>query len=236
MFNPSPGQVVFQLGYLPGFTGPAGYLGARPSVTVYGNGDAYLIAAGEGTDPGAVMKGTVPVAALGDLVRDAHSSGLFDGADYGTVPIVDAGGTRFTFRPDRAAAHTVTVQALDIDDEDDTLTWLQRTHRQALRRLEQRLRDSVVNPTAWLPSRIDVTAVSDGTSDASTPVRPWPGTPLDALLTVHPRGRCGVLAGPDARRVYHAARRHGPTRWLDSGTTFTLVIRALLPGEPGCAN
>lgn len=244
-FDPDPGQVVFQVRGGVGGLAPANYyLGSRPTVTIYGNGDAYVVR--ETVDhrsypgrPIAFVKGTVPGATLRDLVRDAARSGLFDGADYGEVQITDVGDTSVTFRPDRRPARRVSVYALDIDSADDSLAPHQRLNRQALRVLEHRLADSVVTPDAqepapWPPTRVDVTAPHPGGSDADDPAAPWPGPALDRLLTSHQRGRCGVLSGRDAQRVYLAARQHGTTHWREGTTDRTLVIRALLPGEAGC--
>lgn len=239
-FDPRPGQVLFQVSSGAGFAGPSVYLATRPSVTITGSGDAYVLARGaedgiyEGR-PLALLKGMVPSATLRNLVREAEALGLFDGAHYGTVQISDAGDTSFTFRPDRAAARTVSVYALDITDVDGSLTANQRKNRQALRAFERRLNDSVVHPTVWLPSRIDVTAVPDAGAEASA-ATPWPGPPLDPLLKAHQRGRCGVLSGRAARTVYRAARQYPGTDWVAGGTEHTLVIRALLPGEAGCGD
>ena len=129
----------------------------------------------------------------------------------------------------------MSVYALDITDVDGSLTASQRKNRQALRAFERQLDGSVVHPTVWLPSRIDVTAVPDPGAGASA-ATPWPGPPLAALLKAHQRGRCGVLSGRAARTVYLAARRHAGTDWVEGSTERTLVIRALLPDEAGCGD
>lgn len=240
-FAAPPGQIVFQISSGAGFAAPSVYLAARPQLTITGNGDAYVLAPGAEDGmyagrPVALAKGTVPPTTLRQLVRQAAGSGLFGDADYGTVQITDAGDTTFVFHPGRAPARTVSVYALDIADVDGTLTVHQRRNRQALRTFAQRLESSVVDPTAWLPNRIDVTAVPDFGAEAGTPAARWPGPPLGRLLEAHGRGRCGVLSGHAARAVYLAARRHPGTYWVAGGRAHALVIRALLPNETGCRN
>ncbi|HZC71689.1 MAG TPA: hypothetical protein VE442_13425 [Jatrophihabitans sp.] len=240
--NADPSQVVFRFtDDVGGFIGLEYLLGTRPTVTIYGNGDAYLSwrdrDRGYPGRPLAFVKGTVPATVLADLSRDANSSGLFNGADYGTVQITDVGSTLFTFHPGHGAARTGSVYALGIDDANDSLSPRQRANRQALQAFENRLVHSVVTPdgppTAWLPDRVDVTLGFPG-NPSGVSAAPWQGPPLDTLLTKHKYGRCGVLSGQDARDVYLAARRHRTTYWRDGGSVRELVIRALLPGEAGC--
>lgn len=232
--------MVFQVSHGASMVGPDVYLAARPTVTIYGSGDAYVIPRAENSwyagGPVALARGTVPMAELRTLVRDAANQALFDHADYGTAQVTDAGDSAFTFRPGRAAAHALTVYALDTDEADSTLTSQQAANRQALRTFERRLRSSVVRLKPWLSRRVDVTEVSDSGLVGADRALTWPGPPLDPLLTAHQRGRCGVLSGQVAQRVYLAAVRHATMRWLDHGTGRTLVLRALLPGEAGCGD
>lgn len=237
------GQVVFQVSGAAGLAPLDFSVAARPSVTIYGSGAAYVIRPdqGAGRYPGrplAFAKGTVPRATLAELMRAAQVSGLFDGADFGAARIFDAGGTTVTFHPGRSVAHRTSVDALHVESADESLSAEQRSNRVTLRAFEGRLHDSVVLPDAqapapWIPSRIDVTASSqDPRDDAAAIV--WPGPALDTLLTSTGSGRCGALAGPVATRIYALARARGTTHWQASGTDRYLIIRALLPGEPGC--
>lgn len=242
---PAPsGQVVFQVSGVTGLAPLDFPLGARPSVTIYGSGAAYVIRPDQrdGRYPGrplAFTKGMVPRATLAELMRAAQASGLFGGADFGAPQISDTGGTTVTFHPGRSVAHRTSVHALHVESVDENLSADQRSNRVALRAFEERLHDSVVlpdvqaAPAPWVPSRIDVIASSqDPRDDAAAIV--WPGPALDTLLTSTGSGRCGELAGPVATRIYALARARGTTHWQASGTDRYLIIRALLPGEHGC--
>lgn len=237
--RPPAGQIVFQDETGGGFVPYEYTLTNRPWLTIYGNGDAYVISDPDGSAqfPVAFRRGQVSATRLDALVDEAGRSGLFDHADFGTPYVTDLGTTRMTFRPGRSPAHSAQAYALSFTEGDGDLTPRQRANRAALRALEHRLRDSVVFPdgpaTEWAPARIDVTEVED-TSAHDTAV-PWPGPDPSTLLTTHTsRGACGMVTGADAARLYRAAREHNDTRWTVDGTERILIVRALLPGERGC--
>lgn len=236
-----PGQVVFQIEHGGGYVPQEYSLGTRPSLTIYANGDAYLLESprslsSPGT-PSQFVRGSVPVDILAGLVRDAGRSGLFDDLDFGAPRITDMGSTTVTFHPDDRAAQSASAYALGFTQADDDLTGVQRSARTALRHLGARLHDSVVAADGskyWTPDRIDVTRfgrAADRSADAAT----WPGPPLDRILARAGSTReCGVLDGASARRIWTAALGHETTAWLDAGAIHNLIIRALLPGEVGC--
>lgn len=247
--DPPAGQIVFQARSAGGGLTPIEfYLGNRPDVTIYGDGTAYVLRDEQGRGypgrPLAFVRGAVAPDVLASLIRDAQRSGLFDGADFGLAQVLDAGGVSVRFRPGAAGAHRVDVYALDIAEADKRLSLWQQANRVALRKFIERLERSVVLgdaqvPQAWVPDRVDVTEPSTGEISDTTdnaPTTPWPGPPLDGLLRrTGTRPPCGVLSGADARPVYAAARKHGTANWKFSDGRRVLVIRALLPGEPGCA-
>lgn len=234
-------QVIFQITGGGGLE-PLGYIAAsRPGLTIYGNGAAYVVDADLTHAPGtpwALRKGTVAVQTLAALVDAAADSGLFDEAEFGDPDFMDAGGTVVTFRPGAAPARRAVAPALYVQGGDERVTIGQRVRRVQLRRFSDRLERSINFPDTrdgaeWAPNRVDVTERSG--ADDSTAAVPWPGPPLDNLLKDSPGlGKCGLVAGAAAARLYAAARRHGSTHWRVGGSEKYLLVRALLPGEPAC--
>lgn len=234
---PPPGQVVFQVTTDGGYEGYATALARRPALSVYADG-RVLRAATSRTSTGApagLTTGTVAPGTLRRLVDEARRSGLFDGADLGVPQVTDLATTAVTFRPGTGPSRRVAAYALELTAADGRLTTAQRVHRAQLRRLIDELGRAVRTGTEYRPARVDVTepAVRGVRRDGA---RPWPGPRPDGLLTrTRAGGRCGVLTGDTATRVYRAARGAPGIAWTVGGGVRPLVVRPLLPGERGCS-
>jgi hypothetical protein len=243
-----PGQIVYQIGSDGGSFIAADYhIATEPDLTIYGNGDVYE---SEGPGPGATAGkpwtfriGHVPLSTLARLVADAESSGQFGKADFGMPAISDVGGTAVLIRPSHAAAQSIDVYALDFTETADGLTRTEVANRTALRHLVARFAHAVhyQGDATWQPDRVAViqrdpsgSTEPVGSGDG-TPAQPWPGPAPARLLTRHtPDGLCGVVRGPAAAALYRAALAHGSTHWTVDGADAYLLVKAVLPGEPGC--
>ncbi len=231
-------QVVFQVSSGGGYVPYAVAMGARPALTIYGDGRAFTLRESRtylGAPPG-LARGSVPVATLRRLAGRAARSGLFGHIDLGTPQVTDLGSTTVIFRPGTAAAQQASAYALSFRDADGGLTAIQRQWRADLRDLIKELTAAVRHPggSEWLPASIDVTEPVSDSAASGTP-RAWPGPVPERLLALHRGGgRCGVLSGAGARRVYLAARINSGTRWRVAGRVRQLIVRPLLPGERGC--
>jgi hypothetical protein len=234
------GLVVFQVETSGGFV-PIDYaLGSRPTLTIYGDGTAFVTKDEDTYHPVVALRlGSVDSDRLAELIDAADSSGLFGDVDFGRPGVTDLGTTTLAFRPRPGAPRTASAYALGFGDGDGAsgLSMEQQARRHALSALIGDLVDSVTVPAGggtWTPDRVGVTELTDSpTNDKQATA--WPGPDLTALLSEHTKtGPCGELSGADAAAVFAAARAATSSTWTDEGKTYHLVIRALLPGEPAC--
>ena len=245
-----PGQIVWQVGSDGGGYTPSDYRAAtEPELTIYANGDVY-----ESKSPGLTNTagqpwtfrvGHIGLGRLARLLAGADASGLFHQADFGVPAITDVGGTSVRLQSGTAPARTIDVYALFYSEGDGNLTDTQRANRAALRKLVGRFDRAVehLNTAPWRPTRVAVIQryVTGATDPVGSPDptsgRAWPG-PAPATLLTHKTydGKCGVVRGVAAKLLYAAAVAHRSTRWTYHGQDVYLLVRAVLPGEPGCPN
>ena len=245
-----PGQIVWQTGSDGGGFTPADYHAAtEPELTIYANGDVYESKSPELTNtagqPWTFRVGRIALGPLARLLADADDSGLFHKADVGMPGITDVGGTSVRLQSGKAPARTIDVYALFYSEGDGNLSDTQRANRAALRKLVGRFDHAVehLNTTPWRPTRVAV--IQRYASGATDPVgsadptsgRAWPG-PAPATLLTHKSydGKCGVVRGAAAKSLFAAAVAHKSTHWTYHGHDVYLLVRAVLPGEPGCPN
>lgn len=232
-------QVVWQVSSGGGMVPYTVTLAALPTVTIYGDGRA-IVARNDGFrsgHPWAYDEGTVAPADLARFLGHAMSSGLFDGHKIDSPQVTDLGGTSARIHAD-GPARSVSAYALD-DSFDDDLSGDAAARRRDLRALINASSDLAKDRHRWVPDRVSVIEVQ-ADRDTGDTLPPWPGPPLAVVL--QPVGddlgfdRCGVITGDDARKVLEADAKAGDTgnRWTDRGNQHTLVLRLMLPGEPGC--
>jgi hypothetical protein len=84
----------------------------------------------------------------------------------------------------------------------------------------------------------EVTVFEQRTESDEPATIDWPGpAPADFLAgrsEVYGVDRCGVLRGPDARRVYAAALTNPGARWTVDDATRVLVVNPLPFGAVSC--
>ncbi len=190
------------------------------------------------------------------LLREAEAAGLLAGdADYPLEGVVDAPTTFFTV--DAGGRRTrVSVYALGLEDPSDPrLTAEQREARSRLAEFARKARDLL----SWLPpetvlereapyviTRLQVVVLPADEAepvppDLTVPVREWPlPTPLASF------GEPAHWVGTGATCAVVTSRKELPpllealqtatalTRWESDGQYYGLLVRPLLPDEPGC--
>ena len=234
-------RVVWQVesggGFVPAYIATA----TRPSVTVYGDGRAFLI------DQRSALDGHAPTIQLGRITPDelqrflsqVDASGLFDGTPIPPPEVTDLGDTEARAYLDgkvRAVSAYALAATFDHGLPGDAIR-----RRRRLRTLISASQALVLDLQRWTPERLAVIEARDGadTRDGPPPP-PWPGPPLAQLLRPTPANglydRCGIVSGDQAATVLaaDAATVHTRGRWEDQGTWHTLVLLPLLPGEAGC--
>lgn len=224
-----------------GFVPLESLVGRLPRYVLQSDGTLYAPAPIAAIYPGPLVApvtvGNVGASVVDEIRRLAEQVGLpskdrID--DPGPGNVADATTTVFTYR-DANGTHVLRVYALGIAGTDSKVA---DVASQMLSTLD-RAASSMQGAGDYAPDRLEVWSV-EGLAlpdPALRRVRPWPlQTAPDALPEVRPGRRCTVISGPDAEETiatFLAADQ--ATVWDLDGTPHSLIVRILLPGEPGCA-
>lgn len=186
-----------------------------------------------------VQVNRVDEATLTELVQAAQDAGVTGTADLGDPSIADARTTSITLAT-AAGTSTRDVYALTEATGDPGLTDEQTTARQQLAGLVDRLTglSGTESLGSYTPTAVAAFAGPAPTADPSTPRQPvvWPGPPLPGEPTATGLA-CTVATGEQATTVVAAAQQADTqTPWTDGGTTWSVLLRPLLPDETGCAD
>ncbi|MDW8059747.1 MAG: hypothetical protein RMK01_06690 [Thermomicrobium sp.] len=203
-----------------------------------------------------VLRSRLSEEGIQALLREAAAAGLLAGdADYPMEGIADAPTTFFTVNAGGRISR-VSVYALGLEDPDDPrLSPEQRVARQRLAEFARKARDFL----AWLPpetileretpyvvTRLQLVAfpaeaAEPPPSDVLVSTLDWPlPTPLrdfgDPAPWIGPTARCAVVSSrKELPRLLDELRRaNALTRWRSDSELYTLLVRPLLPDEPGC--
>lgn len=220
----------------------------RPSLTIYGDGRWFGTAPGLDPtydQPVLLQTGRVAPAALAVFVAQAKASGLFaPGTTFAEPRVTDNATTSATLHgegePVRISAYALGGR-FDADLPAEAVL-----QRETFRRLLGAAEALVPVPQPWTPPRVRVLRLADaatftpkpGDRGQTTPVH-WDGPPLATLTAAGPGGikgveGCGVVSGDAAGRLLAAAVANPTPRWYVGGAIRTIVVVALLPGEPAC--
>jgi hypothetical protein len=222
------------------------HLGERlPRFALYGDGRAITHAGAEGALP-ALVERRLTEDGIQAILRAARDAGL-RGPDrrYQLAELTDAHTTTFTVVAD-GARHVTAAYALEDNDEAPSRLV---DFESSLHELDRWLPDGSVGPARRYDyEALVVFVVSDmeqmsdlgGADDGGGPREAeWPlASEVAALgepLANMPEVRCGVVEGPELKRVRAAAERAAPnTLWRQGETVRLLAFVPLLPGEPRC--
>lgn len=270
--EPPPGQggsaVVLRVEQLGGMVGWETQFLGLPQASVYADG-RVLREVEEGTVPveelpalPQILQRTLTPAGLEDLVEQARSAGVGDGADLGEPLVTDVRTTRFLLATEKGPvwsdAYALTFSAgLDVavgqdvpspsisvgsGRDDGTFTQDQADARYELLDLAAALddlsaalgADQVGAEVAYRPGALAVVATPVD-ADPSLAAVPWPGPALPGQDVKVGGASCTVVAGADLAPVLEAAAQARlRTPWTDRGRTWSLSFRPLLPDESGC--
>ncbi len=250
-----PTDIVLRVNTGGGFVPVEFNLRSLPSHTLYGDGT--VIRTVPTTADVAVAPNMTPLetikldeVAIQSLLGQAKSAGLLDPGtvDYGdmgalgvsdmptTSVTLNAGGTSvshdaygLTFAPSEPPAGNMTQAQLDA--------------RSALRGFVALTEQQDPKATAYAPTRLAVwiaPALAQPTADSEPVVWPLATAPTfsDTPGAEGIDFRCSVVEGADVAPLVAAVMKApAGAQWIaaaDRNATFQVVVRALLPDEPGC--
>lgn len=215
-----------------------------PHAVVYDDGTTLSPGATIAIYPGpalpAVSEGHLDEATVDALLDAAAQAGLTDGEeeDFGEPPIADAATTAITVVVD-GETHVTSVYALGVsgglDEELPGLTPEQRQARDRVGAFVELVssRVAAVVGEPYVAERLRVLPLVPGEVDPAVEpdTRDWP-LPDIALQ----ESECIAVDGEQAEELRVAVDQASEiTRWrTDSGESFVLAVRPVLPHEPGC--
>ena len=242
-----------------GFVMPGYDFMSVPYLTVYGDGRAIVPGPQIMIYPGPALPNLQThdlsaddVAALLDSAREAGL--LAEGLDYGQPPVADvpttfvtltAGGTTYVHEVAALGFADGTDagdagEGLEPMEPADTLSADQLEARQALATFLAEASELVNEAPEGGPLELDRFAIQARPTDdpmiggipEGGETLPWPlGVALDGA------SECTLVEGAEAEALAEAlADANQATVWDQSGTTYAVWVRPLLPGEPGCAD
>lgn len=243
-------QIVWQAQTTGGLVTQVSWAAQRPSLTIYGDGRAYIVAPGldrRYDQPIELRIGTIAREDLAVFVAQAEASGLFEpDADLGKPDITDMAMTSVMLH---GSGDPLEIDAYALGGRFDAdLTDDQIRVRETLRRLLSSAEELVAEPETWTPTRIRLlrlpdTATFDPKPDADPEAEPppWPGPALSTFEVPDPEDEaadtvlgCTEVEGSEARELFEAALENPLPRWDDDGSVRTVIAVALLPDEPAC--
>ncbi|MDP9259718.1 MAG: hypothetical protein M3Q31_24640 [Actinomycetota bacterium] len=246
----APGKVVLRMSSGGGFVAPQTNLRALPSFTLYGDGTVIVPGAvpqifpGPAIDP--LVRSKLDERQVQALLKRARRSGLLargaiDYGDMGSVGVSDAPTTTLVVNAGRRRV-TRQAYALGIGVGSGRLTAKQVRARQALARFIAAL-PLKLSGASYTPHAIAVyVAQSAAPAPAGARRVVWPlrsdlataGKPAANGLAY----RCVTVGGTDVTTLLASLRTaSAQSRWVVRGRanrTYQLVVRPLLPDEPGC--
>ncbi|MCA0178855.1 MAG: hypothetical protein LCH77_04515 [Actinobacteria bacterium] len=215
-----------------------------PMLTLTGDGTLYVADHSEPDAPvPSVTTLRVPRQKVLDLLALAASSGVREGVDPGAPShIFDDNTTVLSLGPMRWEG-TISAYALDQQfDADRGLTSEQVAVRRALREVVAAFRALAPEgpdgwlgpaPTVFVPERLVVQRSRSGNPG---PKKVW-SLPVPAVPTKKQYQTCAILNGASAKAAADLVAGTRPqTQWHAEGSRATseILVRPVIPGDPGC--
>lgn len=215
----------------------------RPSFALYGDGTVLRPSSVDVAYPGVDayrlsedgIQAVLAAAERADLLRE--------GVDYGIPQVYDAPAASLSITTDgRSFSHG--IGAPGIGDDDPTLTEAQREARRREAGFESFLRSLPDDHPELLLE--DVHAYDLRAVDVNAwPAEPWDGAsvedwPLERRLGKLrgeglSGGLCETIAGDELLRLRTELSARSADLWRSGGRTWSIGLRALLPGQTGCS-
>ena len=230
-----PDDVVISLAYDGGFVAPGTIFTRLPRVLITGDGSVYFEGAQIEIYPQPLLP-PVFVAHISEgelqaLLLSAESGGLFRTVTYGppATGIADAPNTILVLHAN-GATYTHDAYALGMAGDE---TNEDRHHLLEYVSLLEPIANGVPDSQPFAASRfaIRATPADQVPDDGVEPsVATWPDT---AGVRLADAAECGVVESSALGTLFNEAKQN--TRFVENGVKYVLIVRPMLPGDPGCA-
>lgn len=250
---PAPGAddaLVLRVSSAGGFVPASTLVGRLPQTSVYADGRVIFEGPVPASYPGPALPnlqwGTISPAVLQQLIDKAVAAGVKPGTDFGQPGVADAPTTEVTVRT-AAGEQTVGAVALrEARPDDPRLTKAQQEARTKLRTFVDELNDvsttlMTSQPQQYRPEALAALVQPYAEPDGQ-PGRPataeWPGPALPGeKLSPTVQLTCVTATGEQLDAVLAAAKSAtANTPWVWADTSWSVLLRPLLPEETGCAD
>ncbi len=228
-------DVVIRLTYDGGFVAPGTIFSRLPRLLVTGDGSVYFEGAQIEIYPQPllppILVGNISEGELQALLLSAESGGLFRTVTYGqpSTGIADAPDTILVINAN-GATYTHDAYALGMAGEE---TDEDRHHLYEYVSLLEPIANGVPNTQSFAATRfaIRATPADQVPDDGVAPSQAvWPQSSGVRLADA---AECQVVDATSLGTLFNEAKQN--TRFVDDGVKYVLVVRPMLPGDPGCA-
>ena len=242
--------LVLRVSSAGGFVPPHLLVGRLPETSVYADGRVIFNGPVPAIYPGPALPnlqwGTLSPASLQQLLDKAVAAGVSPGTDFGQPGVADAPTTEVTVVT-AAGEQTVGAVALrEARPDDPQLTKAQQQARKKLRAfvddLDRLTTDLMTGaPQPYRPQAL-AAIVQPYVEPGDQPGRPltveWPGAALPGEpLSPAQQLTCVTVTGEQLDAVLAAAEHAtANTPWVSGNTSWSVLLRPLLPEETGCAD
>jgi hypothetical protein len=241
--TPSPGvahptgaeDVVISLAYDGGFVAPGTIFSRLPRLLITGDGSVYFEGAQTAIYPQPllplILVAHISESELQALLQSAEAGGLFRAITYGppstgiadapnTIVVINANGTTYT--------HDAYALGMAGDEAN-----ADRHHLYEYVSLLDPIANGVPDSQPFAASRFAIRATpadqvpNDGVEPSEAT---WPAA---AGVHLADAGECGVVDAAALGTLFGQSKQN--TRFVENGVKYVLVVRPMLPGDPGCA-
>ena len=234
--HPTGGDdVVIRLTYDGGFVAPGTIFSRLPRLLITGDGSVYFEGAQIEIYPQPllppILVGTISEGELQALLQSAESGGLFRAVTYGqpSTGIADAPNTILVINAN-GTTYTHDAYALGMAGEE---TNEDRHHLYEYVSLLEPIANGVPNTHSFGATRfaIRATPASQVPDDGVAPSEAvWPQA---AGVRLADAAECQVVDATSLGTLFNEAKQN--TRFVEDGVKYVLIVRPMLPGDPGCS-
>ena len=227
-------DVVIRLTYDGGFVAPGTIFSRLPRLLVAGDGSVYFEGAQIEIYPQPllppILVGKISEGELQALLQSAESGGLLRTVTYGqpSTGIADAPNTVLVINAN-GVTYTHDAYALGMaGDETD----VNRLHLYEYVSLLEPIANGVPNAQSFAAPRFAIRATpadqvpNDGVAPSQAA---WPESSGVHLADATD---CQVVDTSSLGTLFNEAKQN--TRFMDNGVKYVLIVRPMLPGDPGC--
>lgn len=237
--HPTGGDdVVIRLTYDGGFVAPGTIFTRLPRLLIAGDGSVYFEGAQIEIYPQPllppILVGRISEGELQALLLGAESGGLFRNITYGPpeANIADAPNTILVINAN-GATYTHDAYALGIGGEDGESDKDRQNLLEYVSLLEP-IANGVPETRSFAATRFAIRATAADEVPPADGITPnelaWPE---GSGVRLADAAECQVVAASSIGMLFNEATQI--TRFVDGGIKYVLLVRPMLPGDPGCA-